>query len=250
MGVYKKAVITDAGNALRAQAVAGNVTMQFTHAKASSYLYPEGTDLKKLTELQEVRQTIVPSKVQISNDTLISVRALFGNEKITSSYLIQNVGVYASDGNKEVLFAVCQAVTPDQMPAYDGVAPSSFIYDIQLAVAQATEISITIGEAGTATVKDVMDLEKRMDSLIQTMKKNSLSVTVEGDTLCFSGGLTTEETDSELVAASFTNLSFGALPVSESDTDNWAVTEGDLKVSAELSGQIAKFVAQIEKTEG
>ena len=246
MGVYKKAVITDAGNALRAQAVAGNVTMQFTHAKASSYLYPEGTDLKKLTELQEVRQTIVPSKVQISNDTLISVRALFGNEKITSSYLIQNVGVYVSDGNKEILFAVCQAVTPDQMPAYDGVAPSSFIYDIQLAVAQATEINITIGEAGTATVKDVMDLEKRMDSLIQTMKKNSLSVTVEGDTLCFSGGWKEEQ---ELTSVAFTNLSFGALPAS-ADTDNWAVTEGDLKVSAELSDQTEKFVAQIEKSEG
>lgn len=89
-----------------------------------------------------------------------------------------------------------------------------------------------------------------LNALTVTIQKKSLRVTVEGDTLCFSGGLTTEKTDSELVAASFTNLSFGALPVSESDTDNWAVTEGELKVSSELSGQTEKFVAQIEKTEG
>ena len=89
-----------------------------------------------------------------------------------------------------------------------------------------------------------MDLEKRMDSLIQTMKKNSLSVTVEGDTLCFSGGWKEEQ---ELTSVAFTNLSFGALPVSESDIDNCAVTEGDLKVSAELSGQTAKFVAKVEE---
>lgn len=89
-----------------------------------------------------------------------------------------------------------------------------------------------------------------LNALTTTIQKKSLRVTVEGDTLCFSGGLTTEETDSELVAASFTNLSFGALPVSESDTDNWAVTEGDLKVNSELSDQTEKFVAQIEKTEG
>ena len=44
----------------------------------------------------------------------------------------------------------------------------------------------------------------------------------------------------------FTNLSFGALPAS-ADTDNWAVTEGDLKVGSELSGQTAKFVAKVEE---
>ena len=88
-----------------------------------------------------------------------------------------------------------------------------------------------------------------LNALTATIQKKSLRVTVEGDTLCFSGGLTTEETDSELVAASFANLSFGALPAS-ADTDNWAVTEGDLKVSAELSDQTEKFVAQIEKSEG
>lgn len=86
-----------------------------------------------------------------------------------------------------------------------------------------------------------------LNALTATIQKKSLRVTVSGDTLCFSGGLTTEETDSELLAASFTNLSFGALPVSESDTDNCAVTEGDLKVSAELSGQTAKFVAKVEE---
>lgn len=88
-----------------------------------------------------------------------------------------------------------------------------------------------------------------LSTLAASIKSKSLRVSVEGDTLCFSGGLTTEETDSELVAASFTNLSFGALPVADADTDNWAVTEGDLKVSSELSDQTEKFVAQIEKTE-
>ena len=80
MGVYKKAIITDAGEALRARAVAGEANMQFSCAKTSTYVYPEGTDLTKLTDLQEIRQTVVPSNVQITNDTLISVRSLFGNE--------------------------------------------------------------------------------------------------------------------------------------------------------------------------
>ena len=161
MGVYKKAIITDAGEALRARAVAGEASMQFSHAKTSTYVYPDGTDLTKLTDLQEIRQTVIPSNVQIANDTLISVRSLFGNEQINEAYLIQNVGVYATDGENEILFAVCQAITPDQMPAYYGVAPSSFIYNVQLTVSQAAQISLVINTAGTATTQDVLELEQK-----------------------------------------------------------------------------------------
>ena len=161
MGVYKKAIITDAGEALRARAVAGEASMQFSHAKTSTYVYPDGTDLTKLTDLQEIRQTVIPSNVQIANDTLISVRSLFGNEQINEAYLIQNVGVYATDGENEILFAVCQAITPDQMPAYDGVAPSSFIYTVQLTVSQAAQISLVVNTAGTATTQDVLELEQK-----------------------------------------------------------------------------------------
>lgn len=163
MGVYKKAVITEAGEVLAARAVSGEVTIQFSHAGTSSYAYSEGTNLKKLTELQDVKQTVIPSNVQIANDTLISIRSMFDNSGITQEYLIQNVGIYASDGETEILFAVCQAATPDQMPAFNGVAPSSFIYNVQISIAQAEQLSISISTAGAATVQDVLDLEKKME---------------------------------------------------------------------------------------
>lgn len=163
MGVYKKAVITEAGEALAARAVSGEVTIQFSHSGTSSYAYSEGTNLKKLTELQDVKQTVIPSNVQIANDTLISIRSMFDNSEITQEYLIQNVGIYASDGETEILFAVCQAATPDQMPAFNGVAPSSFIYNVQISIAQAEQLSISINTAGAATVQDVLDLENKME---------------------------------------------------------------------------------------
>ena len=84
-----------------------------------------------------------------------------------------------------------------------------------------------------------------LNALTATIQKKSLRVAVDGDTLCFSGGLDATA-DEELTSVAFTNLSFGALPVS-ADTDNWAVTEGDLQVSAELSGQTTKFVARVEE---
>ncbi|WP_243176334.1 hypothetical protein [Enterocloster alcoholdehydrogenati] len=163
MGVYKKAVITEAGEALTARAVSGEATIQFSHTKTSAYTYPNGTNLKKLTDLQEVKQTVIPSNIQLANDTLVSIRSMFDNSGITQEYLIQNVGIYASDGETEVLFAICQATTPDQMPAFNGVAPSSFIYNVQISIAQAEQLSISVNTAGTATVQDVLDLEQKME---------------------------------------------------------------------------------------
>ena len=163
MGVYKKAVITEAGEALTARAVSGEATIQFSHTKTSAYTYPNGTNLKKLTDLQEVKQTVIPSNIQLANDTLVGIRSMFDNSGITQEYLIQNVGIYASDGETEVLFAICQATTPDQMPAFNGVAPSSFIYNVQISIAQAEQLSISVNTAGTATVQDVLDLEQKME---------------------------------------------------------------------------------------
>lgn len=159
MGIYKKAVITNAGRALMARSIAGEIVMQFSRAVTSSHIYPSDTDFKGYTSLEGIQQTVIPSNVQVVNDTLISVRGLFGNESVSESYLIQNIGLYATDGNEEILFSVSQATTPDEMPAYNGVAPSSFIYTIQATVLQANSLSLTINPAGTATTQDILDLD-------------------------------------------------------------------------------------------
>lgn len=163
MGVYKKAIITEAGEALTARVVSGEAAIQFSHTKTSAHTYPDGTNLKKLTDLQEVKQTVIPSNIQIANDTLIIIRSMFDNSEITQGYLIQNVGIYASDGETEILFAICQAAAPDQMPAFNGVAPSSFIYNVQISIAQAEQLSISVNTAGAATAQDVLDLERKME---------------------------------------------------------------------------------------
>lgn len=165
MGVYKRSIITEAGNQVLAKVVAGELALNFSHARTSSYAYAEGTDYTKLTSLQEVKQEIIPSNVKVINDTTVSVRLLFGNESISSTYLIQNIGLYVMDGDEERLFSVSAAIQPDQMPAYDGVAPSSFIYNVSLPVSQAESMTLQINPAGTATTEDILELEESIQGL-------------------------------------------------------------------------------------
>ena len=60
MGQYRSAVITDAGQALLADAISGSGTVTFSAVKTSSYAYPQGTNIAGLTDLQDIVQTVTP----------------------------------------------------------------------------------------------------------------------------------------------------------------------------------------------
>ncbi len=161
MGVYKAAVVTESGQNLIAQALANEQPLIFTSAKTSSYSYPVGTNIPALTGLQDVMQSVMPfdSKVIGGNVAQVSIR--FDNDDVDQAYLIQTIGLYAKiEGGAETLFSVTQATTPDEMPVQSEVSPSAYIYNIQHTVQNASQITLTVNPAGTATVQDILDIER------------------------------------------------------------------------------------------
>ena len=160
MGVYRAAIVTESGQNLIAQALANETPLIFTSAKTSSYSYPVGTNVPALTGLQDVVQSVMPfdSKVLGGNVEQVSVR--FDNDGVDQTYWIETIGLYAKiEGGTETLFSVTQATTPDEMPVQSDVSPSAYIYNIQHTVQNASQITLTVNPAGTATVQDIMDIE-------------------------------------------------------------------------------------------
>ena len=160
MGVYRAAIVTENGQNLIAQALANEKPLIFTSAKTSSYSYPVGTDVPALTGLQDVEQSVLPfdSKVLGGNVAQVSVR--FDNDGVDQTYRIETIGLYAKiEGGAETLFSVTQATTPDEMPVQSDISPSAYIYNIQHTVQNASQITLTVNPAGTATVQDIMDIE-------------------------------------------------------------------------------------------
>ena len=172
MGVYKPSVITNGGNNLVAQAIAGTDKLIFTSIKTSSYSYPDGTNIAGLTELQDIQQSIGPSSAEVFNQTMIQISATFENSQVTADYLIQTLGVYAKLGEEgtETLFAVIQATNPDQMPQQSDVSPSSFIYCIQMTVQQASSITVEVDPSGTASVAEVQALRAQVNRIASLME--------------------------------------------------------------------------------
>ena len=164
MGQYKKSTLTAAGERLVAQAVGGEIKLYITKAKTSNHQYPDGTNFKSLVDMDGIVQTMVGPKTAVYNDTLIQTRALFSNEEVKETYYIHNIGLYAMDGSEEVLFSISSATTPDEMPKYDGVAPTTCIYNIQNTISETSSVSLTINPAGYASIADIMELdEKKVD---------------------------------------------------------------------------------------
>ncbi len=188
MGVYKSAIITAAGINLVAESLTGDKTISFSNAKTSSYAYPAETNFSELTDLQDVMQSVEPSSAQVINGNIVQATVRFSNEKVENDYLIQTIGLYAkiNDGD-EILFSVLQAITPDQMPKQNPVSPTAYIYNIQTVVNQASQITVTVNPAGTATVQDIINLENSKVSIVVTeteipvenRKKNTFYLTVK-----------------------------------------------------------------------
>lgn len=165
MGNYNTAVITTQGQAYITQAIAGQITLTFSHMAISDHVYPAGTNLAALTSLQSVKMTVEPASVWVQGNTA-GVRGLFSNQTVSTAFQIQTVGVYATNGTTEILFSVSTAATPDEMPAYNGVAPSSFIFTVQETISEAESLTITVTDTGVATAADIADLQASKQNVI------------------------------------------------------------------------------------
>lgn len=133
-----------------------------------------------MTDIQDVVQTVDPFSVQVFNDTMLQVSSRFDNSQVTGAYFIQTIGLFARLGDGDpVLFEVAQAITPDEMPAQSAVAPSAFVYNMQVTIQQASQLTVTVNPAGTATVQDILTLNATKVDIDGGDISNTIAATFE-----------------------------------------------------------------------
>ena len=176
MGTYNSAVITNGGQSMIAQAVAG-ASLEFTTIKTSSYAYPAGTNLATLTTINGIKQSKDITSATVYNSRVIKISSAVDNTGISTAYTINTIGIYAKVGSSaESLFAVVTASAADTMPAYDN-KPYSYIYEINLTMQSAANVTVTVNAAGLVNVSDlnaakveirgeIADLKSEIDSSI------------------------------------------------------------------------------------
>lgn len=182
MGIYNSAVITNTGQALLAQSVAGN-DLKFTTVKTSNYTYPSGTSLADLTTLTGIKQSKNITGATVYNSRVIKVSAMVDNAGVAAEYSINTIGVYATIGTAaEQLFAVITAQEADKMPAFNS-RPYSYIYDMNMTMQGTANITVTVNNAGFVNINDlnnaldgvndsITDLDETVNDRIDTLSSS------------------------------------------------------------------------------
>lgn len=182
MGIYNSAVITNTGQALLAQSVAGN-DLKFTTVKTSNYTYPSGTSLANLTTLTGIKQSKNITGATVYNSRVIKISAMVDNAGVAAEYSINTIGVYATIGTAaEQLFAVITAQEADNMPAFNS-RPYSYIYDMNMTMQGTANITVTVNNAGFVNINDlnnaldgvndsITDLDETVNDRIDTLSSS------------------------------------------------------------------------------
>ena len=161
MAIFKDTTITDNGRALIADTLANNKQIIFTRMITSSKIYEDSTDVSKLTNIDEIKQTVSMSKIS-QEGTRVRLNAVFTNSTVNTSYKIQTIGLYAKTGTgNEILYSITRAKEPDVMPATNGINLATVEIDLITEINNSNGATMLMNPSTLVTTSNlVVELEK------------------------------------------------------------------------------------------
>ena len=155
---FDTSYLTAAGREIATTELGGLDLIQYTKAVASSddYSSLSADDLRKLTSLDGVEQTVSYSKILKKDATTLALRVDFPSADVKTAYELYTVGFYAKlKSGDEVLYAVLPSDTPDQISANDGKSNVNDSFTINSTVANTADVDFSLTAAGTLTESDL-----------------------------------------------------------------------------------------------
>ena len=160
-------IITKQGQSLIAKMIAGTDTAKFTKLQTSSHDYTSDS-LELLSELTEVKQEVEVSSVKRTDTSLVQVIASIDNKEIIDGYYVRTIGLFAKDSKEnEILYAIATDDKPDYMPAFGGKTISGVTYRLNTKVDVASQVIIELNTTNSATIEQVENLEKVVNTHIE-----------------------------------------------------------------------------------
>jgi hypothetical protein len=159
MAEFRQGVITNNGLNLLARAQAGLATITFTKATIGDGTWASDTPQETImasTALRHARAEFPVSSATFVNHATSLLTIVASNvENTETGYYIREVGVYATDGVTEILYAIYLAEEPDWFPAYNSITPFSVTYNCYITVANAETVTVSNAAGALITREDL-----------------------------------------------------------------------------------------------
>lgn len=194
MSQYNKTVLTKAGLELAKRANAGQAKFEITRAVTSADDWSNKTiqDLEEATAIPNIMQqgTIMDAEEVESNNSVIGVSLCFTNKDLSTSYQIKIIGLYVKEEgqDKDFLYAVTTAVSPEYMPDFNDKVMYRFNMQIYLVIGKAQAVNVVINDGASVThgqfdkykSEVTADLEKLENTHKEDMSHVAKSASING----------------------------------------------------------------------
>ena len=165
MAIFKDTTITDNGRTLIANALGNNKQITFTRMVTSSKVYSDTTDVPKLINIDEIKQTVNLSRVS-QEGTKVRLNAIFTNASVNSAYKIETIGLYGKiDSGNEILYSVTRATEADTMPATNGINLATVEIDLITEINNSNGATMVINPSTLATLSTLQDYIKHEEKM-------------------------------------------------------------------------------------
>lgn len=165
MAIFKDTTITDNGRTLIANALGNNKQITFTRMVTSSKVYSDTTDVSKLINIDEIKQTVNLSRVS-QEGTKVRLNAIFTNASVNSAYKIETIGLYGKiDLGNEILYSVTRAAEADTMPATNGINLATVEIDLITEINNSNGATMVINPSTLATLSTLQDYIKHEEKI-------------------------------------------------------------------------------------
>ena len=165
MAIFKDTTITDNGRALIANALGNNKQITFTRMVTSSKVYSDTTDISKLINIDEIKQTVNLSRIS-QEGTKVRLNAIFTNASVNSAYKIETIGLYGKiDSGNEILYSVTRAAEADTMPATNGINLATVEIDLIAKINNSNGATMQINPSSLVTLSTLQDYIKHEEKM-------------------------------------------------------------------------------------
>lgn len=165
MAIFKDTTITDNGRALIANALGNNKQITFTRMVTSSRVYSDTTDVSKLINVDEIKQTVNLSRIS-QEGTKVRLNAIFTNASVNSAYKIETIGLYGKiDSGNEILYSVTRAAEADTMPATNGINLATVEIDLITEINNSNGATMQINPSTLVTLSTLQDYIKHEEKM-------------------------------------------------------------------------------------
>lgn len=161
MATWNDNAITDVGLELLEQSLTSGKVLTLSRAAVGSG-HVESAALKDQTELSSALSDVtvlIAEQLRLSGSSGLQLKLQIRNNDISEACTFKQVGVYASDGETEVLFAIYQDANGEEIPSSVDYPDFMEIFTAVIALSQTYDVNVNVS---SLTFITRAELEKRL----------------------------------------------------------------------------------------